>query len=296
MEEKLVLSDAEWKARLSPEQYQVLRRKGTEAPFCGGYVASKEHGAGTYHCAGCGSPLFISGRKFESGTGWPSFWEPLPGRVEAEPDRSHGMERTEVHCARCGGHLGHRFDDGPPPSGQRYCINSVSLAFVPFSASATAAGTAKATFAAGCFWGVEASLRAIPGVIDTQVGYTGGTLAQPTYEEVCGHGTGHAEAVEVTYDPTQVSFDNLLERFFALHDPTQIDRQGPDVGDQYRSAVFVHSPEQRRAVEAMKERLTREGRYKRPIATRIEEAGPFWRAEDHHQRYLEKRGLANCHH
>lgn len=129
--DKLVLSDEEWQKRLTPEQYKVLRRKGTEPAFCGGYTATKTHGPGIYHCTGCGVPLFTAKTKFDSGTGWPSFWEQIPGRVASEEDRSHGMIRTEVHCARCGGHLGHLFDDGPAPTGQRYCINAVSLAFVP---------------------------------------------------------------------------------------------------------------------------------------------------------------------
>lgn len=131
MGDKLTLSDAEWQKRLTPEQYTVLRRKGTEPAFCGGYTAIKHNGPGTYHCAGCGAPLFIHTTKFDSGTGWPSFFQPITGRVDSETDSSHGMTRTEVHCARCGGHLGHRFDDGPEPTGLRFCINAVSLAFVP---------------------------------------------------------------------------------------------------------------------------------------------------------------------
>jgi peptide-methionine (R)-S-oxide reductase len=129
--EKLTLSDAEWQKRLTPEQYLVLRRKGTEPAFCGGYTASKSHGIGTYHCSGCGAPLFTSDTKFESGTGWPSFFQPLPERVASSVDTTHGMIRTEVHCARCDGHLGHVFDDGPRPTGKRFCINAVSLDFVP---------------------------------------------------------------------------------------------------------------------------------------------------------------------
>jgi peptide-methionine (R)-S-oxide reductase len=129
--DKLVLSDEEWQKRLTPEQYQVLRRHGTERAFCGGYTATKTHGPGTYHCSGCGAPLFTADTKFESGTGWPSFFQPLPGRVDSQVDNAFGMVRTEIHCARCGGHLGHQFDDGPAPTGQRYCINAVSLAFAP---------------------------------------------------------------------------------------------------------------------------------------------------------------------
>ena len=131
MGEKLELSDDAWRARLTPEQYRVLRRHGTEPAFCGGYAAQKGHGPGTYVCAGCGGELFSSTTKFESGSGWPSFFRPIPGRVEEQVDDAHGMRRTEIHCARCGGHLGHVFDDGPAPTGLRYCINAVSLAFVP---------------------------------------------------------------------------------------------------------------------------------------------------------------------
>ena len=146
----------------------------------------------------------------------------------------------------------------------------------------------RATFAAGCFWGVEAAFRAADGVLDTAVGYTGGTLARPSYEEVCTGATGHAEAVEVRFDPSRLTYEALLDLFWTIHDPTTRDRQGPDVGTQYRSAIFTHSPEQERAARASLERA-REGR-RRPIVTRIEPAGPFWRAEEYHQRYLERRG------
>lgn len=151
-----------------------------------------------------------------------------------------------------------------------------------------------ATFAAGCFWGVEAAFREVPGVISTQVGYTGGHTKNPTYREVCGHGTGHAEAVEVTYDPERVSYDELLKVFWENHDPTQLNRQGPDVGDQYRSAIFFHSPEQEQAAKASKDDFERSGGYRRPIVTQIVEAPEFYRAEEYHQQYLEKRGLATC--
>lgn len=154
--------------------------------------------------------------------------------------------------------------------------------------------TERATFAAGCFWGVEAAFRNVTGVLDAAVGYTGGTVENPSYEDVCAGSTGHAEAVQVEYDPRLVSYEQLLETFWSVHDPTQVNRQGPDVGSQYRSAIFCHSPEQRVAAERSKERLEQSGRFDRPIATRIEEAGPFYRAEEYHQRYLEKRGQAAC--
>ncbi|MBV8117656.1 MAG: peptide-methionine (S)-S-oxide reductase MsrA [Candidatus Eremiobacteraeota bacterium] len=151
----------------------------------------------------------------------------------------------------------------------------------------------KATFAAGCFWGVEAAFRQIPGVIDAVSGYTGGTTEHPTYQDVCGHGTGHAEAVEVTFDPKRVSYEQLLRAFWSIHDPTQLNRQGPDVGDQYRSAIFTHSPEQLRA--AIASRDGEQAQYRRPIVTQIVQAPTFWRAEDYHQRYAEKHGGAACH-
>ncbi|MBV9848087.1 MAG: peptide-methionine (S)-S-oxide reductase MsrA [Armatimonadetes bacterium] len=153
----------------------------------------------------------------------------------------------------------------------------------------------KATFGAGCFWGVEAAFRQVPGVTDTAVGYMGGTLPNPTYKDVCTNRTGHAEVVQVEYDPTRVSYDDLLNVFWENHDPTQLNRQGPDFGTQYRSAIFYHTPEQKAAAEVSKAKLEQGGRFKKPIVTEITLAPEFWRAEEYHQQYLEKRGLASCH-
>ena len=153
---------------------------------------------------------------------------------------------------------------------------------------------ATATFAAGCFWGVEARFAQVSGVTSTEVGYTGGSAPHPSYEQVCAHGTGHAEAVRLEYDPGVVTYEQLLDEFFALHDPTQLDRQGPDVGDQYRSAIFFHTPEQEAAARTCVARLTAEGRFKRPIVTQIAPAPAWWRAEDYHQKYFEKRGQSGC--
>jgi len=155
--------------------------------------------------------------------------------------------------------------------------------------------TEKATFGAGCFWGVEATLRQIPGVKATAVGYMGGTLKSPTYKDVCTDRTGHAEVVEVEFDPAQVSYESLLQVFWENHDPTQLNRQGPDTGTQYRTVIFYHSPEQQAVATASKEERQQSGAYKRPIVTQIVPATEFWRAEDYHQQYLEKRGMANCH-
>jgi len=155
--------------------------------------------------------------------------------------------------------------------------------------------TEKATFGAGCFWGVEEEFRKIEGVRDAAVGYSGGTLENPTYRDVCSDRTGHAEVVEVDFDPSVVSYDRLLDVFWNAHDPTQVNRQGPDVGTQYRSVIFTHSPEQEKAAIASRDRLDQSGRFRRPIATQIEPAGTFWRAEDYHQQYIAKRGLGSCH-
>lgn len=152
-----------------------------------------------------------------------------------------------------------------------------------------------ATFAAGCFWGVEDAFRHLPGVVSTRVGYTGGDADRPTYEQVCSHTTGHAEAVEVTFDPGAVSYEELVDFFWRIHDPTQVDRQGPDIGDQYRSAIFVHDEAQQKAAEASKEALEASGAFPVAIATGIVPAGTFWEAEDYHQQYFEKRGMAGCH-
>jgi peptide-methionine (S)-S-oxide reductase len=153
---------------------------------------------------------------------------------------------------------------------------------------------AKATFGAGCFWGVEAAFRKIDGVTDAAVGYAGGHTDSPTYRQVCSHGTGHAEVVEIEYDPARVSYENILEAFWSMHDPTQLNRQGPDVGDQYRSVIFFHTPEQAEAAQASMRRLEAGGGYSRPIVTQIEKAPTFWRAEEYHQRYLEKNSGAGC--
>jgi peptide-methionine (S)-S-oxide reductase len=152
----------------------------------------------------------------------------------------------------------------------------------------------KATFGAGCFWGVEAEFRKAPGVVSTRVGYAGGHVPNANYRQVCSGTTGHAEVCEVTFDPSKVSYDDLLDVFWKVHDPTQVNRQGPDIGEQYRSVIFFHSPEQEAAARASKQRLENSGVFKRPIATAIEPAGPFYEAEDYHQRYFEKRGIAHC--
>lgn len=331
-------TDAVLRKTLTAMQYRVTQKAATEPPFSGPYW--DEHRSGIYVDVVTGEPLFSSNDKFDSGTGWPSFVRAVDGAaIDTRVDESGGMTRVEVLSRVGNSHLGHRFDDGPAPTGLRYCINSAALRFVAVdqlqaqgygaylpmfgktaavapsdSATASAKHNACATpepgqqagcastfevayLAGGCFWGMQEILRGIPGVVETSVGYTGGTTSNPTYEDVHAGRTGHTEAVKVVFDPRELSYSDLLERwFFRMHDPTTPNRQGNDVGSQYRSAIFYTTESQHQTAEAVKARLDASGKWPLPLTTEIAAAGPYTLAEGYHQDYLQKNpGGYTCH-
>ncbi len=307
----------ERKYQLSPLQYRVTQEAATEPAFQNEFW--NEHREGLYVDIVSGKALFSSKDKFDSGCGWPSFTKPVDGsEVVERPDLSHGMARTEVRSREADSHLGHVFDDGPADrGGLRYCINSASLRFIPLEAlekegygsalplfgkpaprQSNSGGDAEAplqgpggpprtelaTLAGGCFWGMEELLRQQPGVLEIEVGYTGGTVANATYE----HHESHAEAVQIRFDPARTSFETLLRFFFRMHDPTTLNRQGNDRGSSYRSAIFFHDDTQKRTAEKVKAEVEASGKWKGPLVTEISPAGPWWKAEEHHQDYLQK--------
>ncbi len=301
--------------RLRREQLEVTQNNGTEPPFRNEFW--NNHADGIYVDVVSGEPLFSSHDKFESGSGWPSFVRPLePTLIVEKRDSSRGMVRVEVRSKIADSHLGHLFDDGPKPTGQRYCINSAALRFIP-AAELEAEGygqyaglfpgaakkkevsvkTETAILAGGCFWGMEDLLRKIPGVLETDVGYSGGTFDSPRYEDMKTGRTGHAEAVRIVFDPAKLSYADLLENwFFRMHDPTTVNRQGNDVGTQYRSAIFYLSEAQKQAAEQAKAKVDAAKKWPRPIVTEVTAAGTFFPAEGYHQDYLEKNpGGYTCH-
>lgn len=280
---------AEARRPLTSEEERVIVLKGTEPPFSGKYY--KFSGDGTYLCRRCEAPLYRSDDKFDSGCGWPSFDDEIKGAVRRVPD-ADGV-RVEITCSRCGAHLGHVFEgEGFTSKNVRHCVNSLSLDF-ELAAKEDASLRKKAYFAGGCFWGVERLMEGRAGVNSVTSGYMGGRTKNPTYERVCSGETGHVETVEVEFDESKVSYEELAKLFFEIHDPTQVNRQGPDVGEQYQSAVFYADEEQRRVAEKLLEILREKG-YK--VATRLRKADAFWPAEDYHQNYYQKTGKSPyCH-
>jgi len=299
------------RARLTEEQYEVTQLCGTEPPFKNAYWDN--HREGIYVDVVSGEALFSSTDKFDSGSGWPSFTKPIDAKAVMEkPDTSLGMSRTEARSEAADSHLGHVFPDGPGSGGLRYCINSAALRFVPAEdmardgygrylglfqnlAPKLEAKRETAVFAAGCFWGTEEYFRRLKGVLSTEVGYSGGRTAKPTYQEVCTGSTGHAESLKIEFDPATISYKELLRHFFRMHDPTQRDRQGNDVGSQYRSVVFYQDESQRQAAQALIADMAKSGQYRKPIATEVVAAMPFYSAEEYHQDYLIKNPGGYCH-
>jgi peptide methionine sulfoxide reductase msrA/msrB len=286
---------AELVAKLDPLAVDVTQHAGTER--AGTSPLLKEKRKGLFVSAVGGLPLFRSEDKFESGTGWPSFTQPIdPDHVILREDSSFGMKRVEVLDARSGAHLGHVFDDGPAPTGKRFCMNGVALRFIPegeeLPGESRSIATAVAYFAGGCFWGVEDVFQQIPGVLDAVSGYMGGATVKPSYKQVCNEATGHAETVKVVFDPARVSYVDLLKVFFANHDATTLNRQGPDVGSQYRSAVFASDTTQLEAARKFVAELAQAPKYAaRRIVTEVVAPGPaFWPAEEYHQDYHQKHG------
>jgi len=282
---------------LDEETYRITQKAGTEPAFCGTLLDNKKDGV--YCCVVCGLPLFTSEHKFTSGSGWPSFYTTFDREhVVGKEDRSLGMVRIEIECARCTAHLGHVFDDGPEPTGMRFCLNSASLTFYENGEDrppqSMPVETETAYFAGGCFWGIEHYFQKGEGVINAISGYMQGKTENPTYKDVSYKDTGHAEAVMVVFDPKTISYERLLQAFFDMHDPTQLNRQGPDVGSQYRSGIYTTSDAQLAAARAYAQKLQADGRFDRPIVTEIEPAERFYAAEDYHQDYIETTGRA-CH-
>lgn len=274
-------------ASLTPIAKRIICDKATEYPHSGSYNSVVTQG--TYLCRRCGLALFRGSSQFHSGCGWPSFDENIIHAVKKIPDADGS--RTEIVCNRCHAHLGHVFTgESFTSKNLRHCVNSASIDFV---ANNDVLDTEEAILAGGCFWGVDYFLRQIPGVLKVEVGYTGGYTIDPNYDQVCGGNTGHYEAVRVVYDRIQTSYHQVLKRFFEIHDPTQKAGQGPDIGQQYQSAVFYYNQEQKQETESLIEVLRARGY---PVVTQLLEVQPFWPAEGYHQDYYSKHSkVPYCH-
>ena len=272
---------------LPPEVQHIVRDKGTEAKFSGEYC--DETGAGTYLCRGCGLALYRGDAKFQSSCGWPSYDDEITGAVkrQADPDG----RRTEILCARCDAHLGHVFaGEAYTAKNIRHCVNSASVDFVK---STTILDSEEAVFAGGCFWGVQYLLDQLSGVVKTEVGYSGGHTLHPSYAEVCRSNTGHLEVTRVIFDSAILDYETLAKAFFEIHDPTQANGQGPDIGSSYLSAVFYYNDVQKKIAEKLIQLLREKGFN---VVTQLREASVFWKAEQDHQAYYVNTGKAPyCH-
>jgi len=275
--------------KLTPEEEQIILRKATEAPYSGKYYTFDKDG--TYLCKRCNALLYRSKDKFNAQCGWPSFDDEIPDAIKRIPDADG--RRTEIVCANCGAHLGHVFEgEGYTQKNTRHCVNSVSLSFVPVEINRSVL-LQRAIFAGGCFWGMEHLIKKQEGVVSTTVGYIGGHTKNPTYQEVCTQKTGFAESVEIYFDPSIVSYETLAKLFFEIHDPTELNRQGPDVGDQYRSEIFYVNEEQKHIAEKLINILKEKGLN---VVTKVTPATTFYPAEDKHQDYYQNYGgTPYCH-
>ena len=273
---------------LSADEELVIVNKGTERPFTGIYNDFTEEG--TYNCKRCGAELYKSDAKFDGHCGWPSFDDEIAGSVKRILDADG--RRTEIVCSNCGAHLGHLFEgERFTDKNTRHCVNSISLTFTAFKMPEKNFDTAY--FASGCFWGTQFHFQKKEGVISTEVGYMGGHRENPTYEQVCTGNTGHAETTKVIFDSKKISYDDLAKLFFETHDQGQINRQGPDIGTQYRSVIFYTSESEKKIAEKLMEKLRKKG-FK--VATELTPTGTFWIAEDHHQNYYHNiGGSPYCH-
>ncbi|NOZ46681.1 MAG: bifunctional methionine sulfoxide reductase B/A protein [Chlorobi bacterium] len=272
--------------KLSQEEKAVILGKATEKPYTGEYLNTSEKGI--YVCRQCNAPLYKSEDKFDSHCGWPSFDDEIEGAVVHKPDADG--RRTEIVCANCGGHLGHVFiGEGYTAKNTRHCVNSISMLFIPNNST----DSETVYFAGGCFWGTEYHFKRVEGVIETSVGFAGGTIKNPSYKEVCTGQTGYAEVVAVTYNPSKVDYEKLAKLFFEIHDFTQVNRQGPDIGEQYRTEIFYTTEEQKNVSLKLIDELKRMGY---DVATQVTSAGTYYMAEEYHQDYYEHKGTEPyCH-
>lgn len=274
-------------SKLSAEQEKVIIHKATEAAFSGKYNEFFEKGI--YHCKRCNASLYRSDHKFSSSCGWPSFDDEIKGAIKREIDADG--KRLEILCENCGAHLGHVFEgEGFTVKNVRHCVNSISMTFVPEEENPQ---TAKAYFAGGCFWGVEYFFEHKEGVAAAVSGYMGGFMKDPSYQDVTFGNTGHLEVVEVTYDVSKMSYEDLAKFFFEIHDPTQANGQGPDIGEQYLSAIFFNNEEEKRTAHLLIDILKDKG-YK--VVTQVIPTSTFWKAEEYHQNYYDqKKSKPYCH-